>query len=395
MLSLFAVFALLMDYYIYRRHLPALRWLRVIYAIQALLLDVGVLIYLVCNFFYGVNIAHTVVLSLMWVILIFLMSIGVKVTFTLFSLIGLAVKRISVRGERVFVRIGGVAVILIISAGLYGSLYERNHIRVEHVTITSDRLPDSFDGFTVAQFSDVHLGNLRLNSPLVSELVERVNALNPDMVVSTGDLVNIESSELNPSYMDILSGFNAPVYSVLGNHDMAYYIRDKSINPLLSISDLIGRQRSMGWQMLENENVIIRRGGDSIAVCGVIYPQDNRLGVRNNGYGGSDLVKSFNGVDSSAFAILLSHSPALFDSLPPMDLHPAITMSGHVHAMQVKISLGDWQWSPASWLFPLWSGLYYDRGRALYINDGLGYVLYPFRLGTQPEITLYTFKKQS
>lgn len=391
-LILFALVALSMDYYIYRRHLPSIGWLRVLYVIQALLLDVGVLIYLVSTFVYKAEMSHSVTMALMWIMLIFVGSFGAKVVFTLFSLVGLVIERITGYSGRVFVRVGDLLAGLIIAVGLYGSLYERNQIRLQRVTIDSERLPASFDGFTVAQFSDVHLGNLHRDSPLIHKLVEQINALDPDIVVSSGDLVNIHSGELDSSYMALFSQIKAPVYSVLGNHDLAYYVNDKSVTPMKSIADLIGKQKAMGWTMLENENRVIRREGDSIAICGVTYTHNVRFGGSNNDYGRSDLVRSFDGVDSTSFAILISHTPALFDSLPTLGLHPAITMSGHVHAMQAKISLGDWQWSPASWLYPLWSGLYREGDRVLYVNDGLGYVLYPFRVGTRPEITLYTFK---
>ena len=79
-------------------------------------------------------------------------------------------------------------------------------------------------------------------------------------------------------------------------------------------------------------------------------------------------------------------SPIHFDSLAaqPVDL----MLSGHVHAMQFKMG----NWSPAKLLFEKYSGLYTVNKRHLYVNDGFGYVLYPFRFGAKPEITIITLK---
>jgi predicted MPP superfamily phosphohydrolase len=68
-------------------------------------------------------------------------------------------------------------------------------------------------------------------------------------------------------------------------------------------------------------------------------------------------------------------------------------LSGHTHAMQAKIKIGRLQWSPAKWMYTHWSGLYTQNGRHLYVNEGLGYVLYPMRIGTKPEITLITLQR--
>jgi predicted MPP superfamily phosphohydrolase len=93
---------------------------------------------------------------------------------------------------------------------------------------------------------------------------------------------------------------------------------------------------------------------------------------------------------------MLCHTPVVWEKmrdnpeLKPIDL----MLSGHTHAMQAKIKTGSWQWSPAKWMYRYWSGLYEYNGRYLYVNEGLGYVLYPMRIGGKAEITLITLKKE-
>lgn len=93
------------------------------------------------------------------------------------------------------------------------------------------------------------------------------------------------------------------------------------------------------------------------------------------------------------FNITLAHVPQLWEQITTAG-YGDLTLSGHVHAMQLKIRFSGRGWSPASWLYEHWSGRYdNDDGRTLYINDGTGYVGYPMRLGARPEITLLTLKQ--
>lgn len=394
-LIIFALLALSMDYYILRRYVARTKPLRILYIAQALLLDVCALMYLASSFYIVTAHSHATTMAILWLMLVFISTFGSKLIFTLFSLVELVVWRICGRHLPVITRLGLGVVIIFLAAVVYSAAYKTHQIRVERVTITDSRLGGAFDGFTIAQFSDAHLGNLG-SDRLIRDLVERINELNPSIVVQTGDIVNIHSGELDHNFMQLFSQLQAPVFSVLGNHDMGYYIHDQRIDPEQSVRDLMAKQQLMGWKLLRNENVWIKRrthnGFDSIAICGVAYPEDGRFGVRRSIYGGSDLRRTFEDVDSS-FSILLSHSPALYDSLPGLGLSPAITISGHIHAMQAKLTIGDCAFSPASWLYDKWSGLYKEGDRALYINDGLGYVLYPLRVGTRPEITLYTLNQ--
>lgn len=391
-LILFTLIALAADYYILRRNMPHIKWLRILYRAQALILNIGVLLYLFISMFYNAGGRSGLTLAMLWVMLIYMMSFGAKMSFALFSLAELILSRIFGRRFRTLLYVGGAIIMGVIGVMIYGTTIGRTTLRVERVTIESSMLPEAFDGFTIAQFSDTHLGNLGDDSDLIERMVERINELDPDIVVQNGDLVNIQSDELTDKYMQSFMKLHAPVYSVLGNHDLAYYIYDQSITPSESIEGLISKQSAMGWHLLRNENRTLYRGGDSIVIAGAVYPQDSRLGARNNIYGGSDLRKTFEGVDDSLFSVLISHTPSLFDSIPEF-VSPNLTLSGHVHSMQVKITIGDWKWSPAKWLYPMWSGLWVDRGHYLYINDGIGYVLYPMRIGVRPEITLLELKR--
>ena len=169
------------------------------------------------------------------------------------------------------------------------------------------------------------------------------------------------------------------VFSVMGNHDYAPYIEmDDSLREK-EISVLQERVRGeLAWVLLLNQNRVIKRGNDSIAIAGV--ENQSYSFTRHLQYG--DLKKALKGVDG-VFTVLLSHDPTHWRAEILPETGVPLTLSGHTHAAQIKI----FGFTPASWVFKETDGLYEEDGRYLYVNIGLGGVV-PFRLGATPEITV-------
>lgn len=119
-------------------------------------------------------------------------------------------------------RAGAAAGVALAAVFVWGATCGRTTLVVNRVTVQSERLPESFEGFRVAQFSDVHVGSMVNPERELRRLVDTLNALRPDLVVFCGDLVNIRASELDGRVREILAGLEAPcgVYSVTGNHDV-------------------------------------------------------------------------------------------------------------------------------------------------------------------------------
>ncbi len=283
-----------------------------------------------------------------------------------------------------------IAVVLLV----WGATLGRTTLRISRVEVCSRNLPAGFDGMRIVQLSDIHLGTIVRPERELSRIVDSVNALHPDLVCFTGDLVNIRSSELDARAARLLGAIEAPVFSVTGNHDVGVYIKDTIALPReQSLAAVIERQRAMGWHVLDDESVYLHRGGDSISISGVSFDpalrerrHDDDLEV------GQQLAEVYRGVPDSLFNLTLVHLPQLWDQIRAAG-YGDLTLSGHVHSMQLKIHLGSWSWSPAAWLYERWSGPYTEEGSTLYINDGTGYVGYPMRLGAWPEITLITLKR--
>ncbi len=267
----------------------------------------------------------------------------------------------------------------------WGALVNRFRIQVKEVNVSVDSLPPAFEGFRIAQISDLHTGTFASDTTFIARLVDRINACNPDLIVFTGDMVNRSSSELQP-FVSALGRLNARygVYSVLGNHDYGDYTSWPSAQAKReNLKRLILMQRQMGWHMLNNTTRWLRCGNDSIALIGVENVGDPPFRT----YG--DLRKAYPDIADPNTKILLSHNPAhwVADLGDNPGANIALTLAGHTHAMQFEL----FGLSPAALRYPTWGGLYTDSlGRHLYVNIGCGEVGFPARVGATPEITVLT-----
>lgn len=288
-------------------------------------------------------------------------------------------------------RAGICGAILIFISMWWGALLNRFTIDVKPVEISITDLPESFDGYTIVQLSDLHLGSYNKNTTYVSRLVDEVNALEPDLIVFTGDIVNRRSAEMLP-FTEVLSKLKARdgVISVLGNHDYGDYASWKTEEAKRrNLELMINTQRKMGWDLLLNETRLINRGNDSIAIIGVENIGDPPF----HSYG--DLDKAYSTLNDSVTKILLSHNPAHWQSDIRCNtgVNIPLTLSGHTHAMQCTVG----KISPARLRYKYWGGLYDDGGATdnrLYVNIGIGTVGFPARIGAKPEITLFTLRKK-
>lgn len=337
---------------------------------------------LLLNIGYFVDNTPTVMRIAMWIIWSWLLITSARLLIHCLGLIRLRT-------------VGYILALLSTSLFIYGAVWGRKALYVNEVEIRSERLPASFDGYRIALFSDLHLGSLVNTRSEVGALVERLNALDVDAVFFAGDLVNIRHSELDDEASELLRGIRHKVYTVIGNHDVGTYIGDTVRLPAeVSYRRLVEQQRALGWTVLQDTTLYLKRGGDSISLSGFAYNPDFKEERHDRDLPMSGADKGYKGVPDSLYNITLIHVPQHWNEILARG-YGDLTLSGHTHAMQFKLRLGDeCQFSPAALLYEQWSGRYDSPdGRTLYINDGIGYVGYPLRIGARPEITLITLKR--
>lgn len=328
---------------------------------------------------------------------IFLMLYVPKLLFNITQLlsdISMAVAslfRQDVAGFRKWFLIPGAALGLLVLIGFgLGMARGRTNVKVYRESIEIPLLPESFHGLRVVQLSDIHLAGFYNHPGYISKVVEQVNLLEPDLILFTGDMVHNFADETDP-FVKILNELNAPLgkFAVLGNHDYGAYFQWKSKEEeaanLEQVKEQIG---ACGFDLLLNEHRTISLNGHSLEIIGVEnwgkppFPQHG------------DLSRALEGSDRTLIRILLSHDPSHWDLQVRGKEEIELTLSGHTHAMQIGIEIGNFKWSPSQWTYKHWAGLYRENGQYLYVNRGLGYTGFPGRVGIRPEITLLTLQPE-
>ena len=320
---------------------------------------------------------------------VYLFLVGLLITpkclFALCSAIGWGVKKMIRRKANYGNIVGVVMVVLNWYVLFYGSFVGFDQITVREMTYESAELPESFDGYRIVQFSDAHVGTyIGGREHLLRAVVDTINAQSPDMVVFAGDLQNREPQEIRP-FVDVLGGIKAKdgVFSVIGNHDYADYIEATPDIKAENEKETRELERKMGWRLLVNEHEVVRRGADSIVIAGLDNDGDGKKFPQRG-----DVRKALEGVSDSAFVVMAEHDPTCWRRKILPESRAQLTLSGHTHAMQFMIG----NWSPASFVYKEWGGLFSEGARALIVSTGIGGFI-PFRFGVPGEIVVITMRR--
>ena len=283
----------------------------------------------------------------------------------------------------------GIAAVPFLSL-LYGMTVGKYNFTVMRQPVFFDDLPDEFDGFTITHISDIHSGSFD-NPEKINYAIDLINEQDSDILLFTGDIVNTHGTEMHP-WIDTFNRLKQPrfgKFSVLGNHDYGEYVDwDTEAEKTANFNSIIDLHRQIGFTLLRNENSILRKGADTLAIVGV-----ENWG-RNFKKAGDLKVASAN-LSGQDFKVLLTHDPSHWEY--EVKNHPKnfqLTLAGHTHGMQFGIEIpGVVKWSPAQYIYKQWAGLYENLGRYIYVNRGFGFHAYPGRVGIMPEITVLELKK--
>lgn len=210
----------------------------------------------------------------------------------------------------------GIALCTIVAmVQMVGVVHTRKALTVRSVEVSSMRLPEGFDGYRIAFFSDMHLGSLTSAEEMCRNLVGRINALDADLVLFGGDLVNAHYEELRPEISAILRQIEARdgVMAVMGNHDTGVYVKDTITLPIATSTRLVTeRIEQMGWRVANDETELLVRGNDTITLTGIGFSRE-LLEHRHSADVADelDLRPIFEGISRDKFNIAVSHMPQL------------------------------------------------------------------------------------
>ena len=246
--------------------------------------------------------------------------------------------------------------------GLWGLAYAAAGPKVKRVRVPLSKLPRAGSGYVIAQLTDIHIGPT-IGLDFLATVVRDTNALDPDMVVITGDLMDGSVEQLR-KLVEPLRDLKARdgVFFVTGNHE--YYS---------GAVEWCAHLGTLGIRVLRNEHVDIRGLFDLAGV-------DDRSAKGMAPGHGQDVAGAVAGHDPSKALILLAHQPKAIDEAVAAGVD--LQLSGHVHAGQIV---------PFNWLAkleqPFVQGLHRSGNTWIYVSAGTGYWGPPMRVGTTSEIT--------
>ena len=279
-----------------------------------------------------------------------------------------------------------IASIIPFSTLMFGVLKSAFDYTIHKQKLKIPNLPNAFKGLKIVQISDIHTGSFISTEPL-EKAIKMIKKQQPDVIFFTGDLVNDITEEALP-FIDTLKNITAPmgVFSILGNHDYGdYFYQKEDTEGKAHNYDLMKAvHKKLGWNLLLNENHIIKKDNERLAILGV---ENWGSELRFPKYG--DIDKAKEGCLSNDVKLLLSHDPSHWDAhVTPNHPDIAATFSGHTHGMQFGVEIPGFKWSPSQYIYKNWAGLYAEKEQQLYVNRGLGFLGYPGRVGILPEITV-------
>ncbi|WP_249275149.1 metallophosphoesterase [Terribacillus saccharophilus] len=258
--------------------------------------------------------------------------------------------------------------------------FQNNSIVITESTISSKRIPASFNDYKIVQLSDLHSKTFRNRQNV---LVEKVSNTNPDLIVFTGDLVDSKNYNEDTSLNLIRELIHiAPIYFVTGNHEWwsgKFDILEKELNDI-------------GVKVLRNTNDVISKGHEKIQIIGIDDPAYVDDSYRERTITEEAIEDSIEGMEDDYFKILLSHRPEFLSVYSKYGID--VVFSGHAHGGQVRIPFVGGLVAPNQGFLPKYTAGKHDLDNtSMFVNRGLGNSKIPLRIFNRPEIIVLTLSR--
>ncbi len=248
-------------------------------------------------------------------------------------------------------------------------------LEVTKYTVSSQKLPESFDGFRIVQISDLHNAEFGKGN---RRLIEEIQKLRPDIIVLTGDLIDSRRTNVDISVAFVKAAAQiAPTYYVPGNHE----------HRLSALPSIYNRLSGAGAELLTEKTVLIQKGEQSIRLAGIadysFYTEEGYPKVLNK------LIPN-----DGIYTVLLSHRPKQFDIY--VDSGADLVLVGHTHGGQFRLPFLGGIFSFDEGFFPKYDGgVHTDGNTTMVISRGLGQSIIPLRICNRPEIVVITLEKEA
>jgi len=257
----------------------------------------------------------------------------------------------------------------------------RDNLMVETVPLSFPNLPPAFNDYRIVQISDLH-ASFWVGADYLMRVVDRVNQLEKDLVVITGDII---TGAVNDFWKKWLPGssrdYTAMVARVLGNlkagHKLAVLGNHDQWDGLETEERLVAKLENVGIRFLRNASLPVARGHETLHIAGI-----------DDVWFSHDLPRALKQIPLAEYKILLSHSPDIMSAVNKQ-MHIDLTICGHTHGGQLAIPYLTHHLMPIDNPARYMAGLVKEDHGYTYVNRGIGTLVFPFRLGAPPEITIF------
>ena len=274
-----------------------------------------------------------------------------------------------------------LAIVAVLLALVVWTVWGNTALELNTYTVGSKELPDAFDGYRIAQVSDLHNAEFGDRN---QRLLEMLREAEPDMIAITGDLIDSRKTNIAVALAFAEEAVKfAPCYYVSGNHEAR----------VPEYRELKAGLEAAGVTVLDDAQVKIEVSGESITVIGVNDPSFHADYLTSDAAVMDRKLSELSSEDAG-FAILLSHRPELFDTYVAHDMD--LILTGHAHGGQFRLPLIGGLIAPNQGLFPKYNdGLYSEGNTNMIVSRGLGNSIIPFRFNNRPEVVLIELKGQN
>ena len=277
----------------------------------------------------------------------------------------------TVRKKRIIV-LAVVAIVLL--ALIIWTAWGNAALELNTYTISSDRLPEAFDGYRIAHVSDLHNTEMGKDN---EKLLTILREADPDIIAITGDVIDSRNTDIDMALQFTKAAMEiAPCYYVTGNHEARVSEYDELKDGMIEL----------GVVVLEDECIELEQSGETITLLGVNDPsfQTDYL------FGDSETVmqsKLQEMIKEDTYMILLSHRPELFEVYRESKVD--LVLSGHAHGGQFRLPFVGGLVAPNQGLFPKYdAGLCTEENTNMIVSKGIGNSILPFRFNNRPEVIL-------
>lgn len=288
-------------------------------------------------------------------------------------------------GESAFVKKKRMIIFIILAivwlALIIWIIWGNTALELNRYTVSSNRLPEVFDGYRIAHISDLHNTEMgKENEKLLTMLREA----EPDMIAITGDLIDCRRTDMEIALQFTAAAMEiAPCYFVAGNHEAR----------ITEYDELKERLTEQGVIVLDDKRIELERSGEKIVLLGVNDPAFPTKYL----YGDTEAVmkKKLKAIsaEEKAFTILLSHRPELFECY--VDCNIDLVLSGHAHGGQFRLPFVGGVMVPNQGFFPKYdAGMFSEGITTMLVSRGVGNSAFPFRVNNRPEVILIELERK-